>query len=83
MTNILQTSHRPWVLFDATNPEHRAHYAEFCALSSWGQCPVRFMYDPNYVDLLSHIQCELVKFYIAQEFKSKFKKKVVDNVDQG
>jgi hypothetical protein len=80
MTNILQTSHRPWVLFDATNHEHRAHYAEFCSISSWGQCPVRFMYDPNYIDLLSHIQCELVKFYIAQEFKSKFKKKVVDTV---
>jgi len=87
MTNILQTSHRPWVLFDANNQQHRAYYAEFCDISSWGKCPVRFMYDPNYTDLLAHIQCELVKYYIQQEFnvaqdnKITRKPKKIDTTD--
>jgi hypothetical protein len=89
MTNILQTTRRPYILFDAANPEHRAYYAQFCDIASWGKCPISFLYDPNYTDLIAHIQCELVKFYIQQEFnnvvqdnKVARKSKKVDNHEQ-
>lgn len=67
--SILYLRARPIVAFDATNPQHRAWYFEFVEKRSWGHCPVRFMVESLNTDLLSHINTEMMEWYIGQEFK--------------
>lgn len=65
---------RPWVVFDATNPEHRRWYADFVNSGTWGRCPVRFVVPDDRGNLVTMIQRNLVEYYVQQEFKSKKKR---------
>lgn len=61
---------RPWVVFDATNKNHRRWFAEFQRTSTWGRCPVRFIVEQN-GELLSLIQQQLIDYYVRKEFKER------------
>ncbi len=67
----LQLHGRPWVVFDATNREHRKWFAEFNKTLCWGKCPVRFVVNDDHGDLLTMIQRELIQYYVDKEFKAK------------
>jgi hypothetical protein len=59
---------RPWVAFEATDPQHRAWFAEFRKLGTWGKCPVRFIIPDDHGDLITMIQRRLIDYYISEEF---------------
>jgi hypothetical protein len=59
---------RPWVVFDASNEQHRAWYTDFQRRGTWGHCPVRFILAEGSGNLVTQIQRELVQFYIDEEF---------------
>jgi len=59
---------RPWVAFEATDPQHRAWFAEFRKLCTWGKCPVRFIIPDDHGDLITMIQRRLIDYYISEEF---------------
>ena len=59
---------RPFVAFDATNKEHRAWFAEFQKLGTWGRCPVRFICPEEHGDLVTLIQRKLIAYYVDREF---------------
>ena len=59
---------RPWVAFEATDPQHRAWFAEFRKLGTWGKCPVRFIIADDHGDLVTMIQRRLIDYYISKEF---------------
>lgn len=60
---------RPWVKFDAHNPQHRWWFAEFKRLGTWTYCPVRFVAEQGCRDLLSQIQQDLLDYYTGKEFE--------------
>ena len=64
----LQLLHRPWVVFDPYNKDHRKYYYEFVTYRTWGRCPVRFFVDDDSGDLITMIQRKLVDYYVSQEF---------------
>lgn len=70
----LQLLHRPWVVFDPYNKDHRKYYAEFVQYRTWGRCPVRFFVDDDSGDLITMIQRKLVDYYVTQEFLRKQQK---------
>ena len=59
---------RPWVVFDATNKDHRRWFADFNRDRSWKDCPVRFVVDDDAGDLLTMIQRKLIAYYTHKEF---------------
>jgi hypothetical protein len=66
---------RNYVVFDATNKDHRKWFAEFNKTLSWGHCPVRFVIDNDHGDLVTMIQRSLIQYYVDKEFKTgTFKK---------
>lgn len=65
---------RPWVVFDATNSEHRNWYADFVRSGTWGRCPVRFVIPDDHGNLITMIQRKLVEYYVEQEFKPRKKR---------
>jgi hypothetical protein len=67
--SILYIRARPIVAFDATKQQHREWYYTFVEKRSWGHCPVRFMVEGLNTDLLSHINSQMMAWYISQEFK--------------
>lgn len=64
----LQLYGRPWVVFDATNKDHRRWFAEFNKNLSWKNCPVRFVVNEDHGDLVTQIQRSLIQFYVDKEF---------------
>lgn len=62
---------RPWVVFNATNTEHRKWYADFVRTGTWGRCPVRFVVPEDHNNLITMIQRKLVEYYVQQEFKKR------------
>ena len=60
---------RPWVAFDATDLQHRAWFAEFRKLGTWGKCPVRFIIPDDHGDLITMIQRRLIDYYVGKEFE--------------
>lgn len=68
--SILYLRARPIVAFDANNPVHRQYYQIFLEKRSWGHCPVRFMVESLNTDLLSHINREMLYWYVRNEFKN-------------
>ena len=66
---------RPWVVFDASNKEHRQWFAEFNKHSSWAHCPVRFVVDDDHGDLITMIQRHLIRYYVDREFVVKTQQK--------
>ena len=68
MSKLIQAG-RPWVSFNASNPQHRQWFAEFQRKGTWGRCPVRFLIAAEEVgDLVTIIQRSLIKHYVDQEF---------------
>jgi hypothetical protein len=59
---------RPWVAFEAADPQHRAWFAEFQHLGTWGKCPVRFIISDDHGDLVTMIQRRLIEYYVGKEF---------------
>ena len=59
---------RPWVVFSANDPQHRAWYNQFQQKRTWGDCPVRFILAESSSNLVTQIQRELVDYYMKQEF---------------
>jgi len=69
---------RPYAVFDAANPEHRAAYAEFLKKRTWEGCPYKFVLEEPYIDLPANINHRLVEYYLGKEFADKkTKKKIV------
>ena len=66
----LQLFGRPWVVFDATNKDHRRWFADFNKHRTWSNCPVRFVVNDDHGDLITMIQRELIQHYVDKEFKS-------------
>lgn len=64
----LQLLHRPWVVFDPHNKDHRRYYSDFVKFATWGRCPVRFVMDDDSNDLITMIQRKLVEYYVEREF---------------
>ena len=62
---------RPYVVFDATNKDHRRWFAEFNRSRSWGRCPVRFIITDDHGDLITTIQRELIAYYVSREFRGQ------------
>ena len=68
MSKLIQAG-RPWVSFNASNPQHRQWFADFQRKGTWGRCPVRFLIAAEEVgDLVTIIQRSLIKHYVDQEF---------------
>jgi hypothetical protein len=63
---------RPWVVFDATNSQHRKWYAEYLRDRSWGDCPVRFEVDgePGHIGAIERL---LLEYYTKKEFFNRKK----------
>lgn len=80
---------RPYVIFDASNKDHRRWFAEFNKNCSWAHCPVRFVVDDDQGDLITMIQRRLIQYYVDKEFRTvaekqqslvrQKRKKTVDN----
>ena len=68
MTTLSQAS-RPWIAFDAANKQHRRYYKDFVEKRTWGGCPVRFTLDEESGDVISMIERDLARFYLAKEFE--------------
>jgi len=64
----LQLFGRPYVIFEASNKNHRRYFAEFQRRCSWGNCPVRFVVDDDNGDLITMIQRRLIDYYTNREF---------------
>ena len=64
----LQLHGRTYVVFNASDKEHRKWFAEFNATRKWGTCPVRFVLNDAHGDLITQIQRELIQFYVDKEF---------------
>lgn len=69
----LYVNARPWVVFDVTNRQHRAWYAEFARTRSWSHCPVRFEVpdDPGCVQAIQRL---LLEYYTKKEFPQRKKR---------
>lgn len=65
----LQLHGRPYVVFDPTNRQHRAWFAEFNKNLTWSKCPVRFVVNDDHGDLITMIQRELIQHYVDKEFR--------------
>jgi hypothetical protein len=65
---------RPWVVFDASNKDHRRWFADFQRDSTWGNCPVRFVVSDDHGDLITLIQRKLIQHYVNKEFKERTSK---------
>ena len=59
------------VLFDASNHQHRKHYAKFIENKSWGYVPIKFAVLGSRTDLVTQIERDLVDYYTHKEFKVK------------
>ena len=80
--SLLYLRSRPIVAFNANDPEHRRYYRQFIETRSWGTCPVRFMVESLNTDLLSHINREMLSWYVKHEFKiAKPKNKTSKNTE--
>jgi hypothetical protein len=71
--SILDLKTRPMVQFDASNLQHRKHYATFVKQKSWGYIPIRFAVRGSRTDLITQIERDLVDYYVYKEFKAKNK----------
>lgn len=69
---------RPYVAFDAENKDHRAWFAEFQKLGTWGKCPVRFICPDDHGDLVTMIQRKLIAYYVDKEFNVGMSRKTVE-----
>ena len=67
--SCLNLTHRPTVIFDPTNREHRSAVSTFYKTGTWGQTKVNFLLESPYYDLPGMISSKLTKYYLSTEFK--------------
>ena len=67
--SVLNLTHRPTVIFDPTNREHRQAVSTFYKTGTWGQIQVNFLLESPYYDLPGMISAKLTKYYLSTEFK--------------
>ena len=71
----LQLFGRAWVVFNATNKDHRRWFADFNKTGAWGRCPVRFIVPEDLGgDLISMMKNSMIQYYIEREFRIKAKR---------
>ncbi len=61
--------HKPPVVFDAYNPEHRAFYNNFRKKDAWGNAP-RFVLDDRFNNVPDMIASRLLDYYMSIEFNT-------------
>ena len=62
---------RQLVVFDPSNPEHRADYNLFVKTRSWGKAKYRYQQPKGlYFNLLHYIEKMLLQYYSLEEFKN-------------
>lgn len=61
---------RPFVQFDPTIKDHRKWFLDFEKHNTWGKCPVRFLLDEDYADIITMIRTKLNQFYLTKEFNN-------------
>lgn len=59
---------RPEIVFDATNPEHRAYYHNFRVNNTWNGSP-RFVLEDQFTNVPDMIAFKMLSYYMASEFK--------------
>lgn len=64
----LELVSRPWAMFDVANKQHRKWVADFQRTGTWANCPVRFIIEDSFTDLVSMVQQRMTEFYTAKEF---------------
>ena len=69
MMSCLNLTHRPTVVFDPANQEHRVAASTFYKTGTWGKIEVNFLLESPYYDLPGMISNKLTKYYLGQEFK--------------
>jgi len=77
----LQLFGRPYIIFDASNKDHRQYYHKFVHTGTWGHCPVRFVVPDDHGDLITMIQRALISYYVDKEFGDE-PKDVVQKIRQ-
>ncbi len=65
--STLESTQRPVVKFDPSNPDHRKWLGQFTTNLSWGNCPVRFS-NEGYGNTVAQMQQRLIQYYVSQEF---------------
>lgn len=65
----LATFVRPTVYFNPNNKDHRQWLGQFHVNHSWRHCPVRFVVEDDYGDLLTQMNKMLIEYYTKKEFK--------------
>lgn len=70
MRTILDLHHRPLVLFDPTNKDHRQYVADFVSTGTWAACPVVF-FAPEEANTKAYVIESLADYYLSKEFKIK------------
>lgn len=70
MRTILDLHHRPTVLFDPHNKDHRKWVADFVSTGTWSRCPVVF-FAPEEANTKAYVIESLADYYLSREFKIK------------
>lgn len=60
--------HKPMVVFDVKNKEHRQYFHNFLNNWKWSACPVRFIIDDDSEDLVHCISKKIMNYYLKKEF---------------
>lgn len=68
MHSVLDLHHRPTVLFDPNNKDHRKYVAEFLSKRTWANCPVVF-FAPEEANTKAYVIESLADYYLSREFK--------------
>jgi hypothetical protein len=66
---------RPFVVFDASNKDHRLAYREFLKTGTWNKCAYQFVCEEPFIELPACINIKLVEYYMRVEFKNRSKPK--------
>jgi len=69
--SCLNLTHRPTVIFNPHNREHRLAVSTFYRTGTWGQIKVNFLLESPYYDLPGMISAKLTKYYLGAEFKKQ------------
>lgn len=63
------TTARPFVIFDASNKEHRKEFFKFIEFKTWSRSPYRFLTEEAVNNIPAHISQKVTEYYIRQEFE--------------
>ena len=78
----LRLNQRPFVIFDATNPEHRSAAKEFFRTGSWKNCQWQFFIADDSNDLPYFLSKELLNYYFEHDQPEGILKKVARVIGQ-